>query len=46
MFGEVIRLLLVLVYFPTAVFFFVFFMGHHLVHRLWPTSLWVDRVFQ
>ncbi|CAE7822167.1 unnamed protein product [Symbiodinium sp. CCMP2592] len=36
-------LLLVLVGFPSAVFVIVFLFGHHVVHRLRPISMWVDR---
>ncbi|CAE7526796.1 unnamed protein product [Symbiodinium natans] len=33
----------IVVYLPTAVFFVVFFLGHHVLHRFRPISLWVDR---
>ncbi|CAE7247851.1 unnamed protein product [Symbiodinium natans] len=36
-------LLPILVHFPIVVFLVVFFFGQHAVHRLQPTSMWLDR---
>ncbi|CAE7596734.1 mrkA [Symbiodinium microadriaticum] len=42
--GGNLLLLLVLLYCPIALFLAIFLFGQHVVHRLRPVSMWVDRL--